>query len=268
MGFADSSGVRLYWRLEGAEERPVILLLHPLGSDLNIWDRTVPLLSQRLRVLRMDMRGHGASGGCAGDQSLQTLTQDALAVLEAARVTRAAVCGLSIGGMIALSLALTAPARLEALICACTSAKMDRQLWVERIATIRREGIAPLAPAALQRYLTPEYALSHPEIVGTLRTALLGTDAEAYAGCAAAIRDMDLVQELAAIDLPTLVIFGQHDTSTPLQGHAQVLLGRIPGARGCELPTAHFACLEAPEAFAAAVCDFVMGVRAAWESRR
>ncbi len=57
MGFAVRSGVRLYWRLEGARERPTLLLLHPLGSDLNIWDRTLPLLTARLRVLRMDLRG-------------------------------------------------------------------------------------------------------------------------------------------------------------------------------------------------------------------
>ncbi len=82
-------------------------------------------------------------------------------------------------------------------------------------------------------------------------------DAEGYAGCAAAIRDMDLEPWLGQIPQPTLVMVGQRDTSTPLLGHGDRLLDGIPGARVCELPAAHFACLEAPEAFAAGVCEFL-----------
>lgn len=259
MSFAVQSGVRLYWRLEGATDRPVLLLLHALGSDLNLWDRTLPLLTRELRVLRMDLRGHGASDAPPGDYSLQLLAADALAVMDAADVPRAAVCGLSLGGMIAMSLALHAPQRVGSLICACTSPKMDAKLWTERIATIRSQGIAAVAEAAMQRFFSAEFAAAHPDIIGTFRTALLATQSEGYAGCAAAIRDMDLVPQLAKIRAPTLVISGQRDVSTPLQGHGERLLAGIGGARLRELPAAHFAAVEAPESFARAVGDFLAG---------
>src|SRR5690242_6725205 len=115
MGFRERSGVRLYWRLEGASGQQVLVLLHPLGSDLNLWDRAMPYLTRQLQVLRMDLRGHGASDVQAGDRSLQTLAADALAVMDAAGVSDAAICGLSLGGMIAMALAVAAPARVTAL---------------------------------------------------------------------------------------------------------------------------------------------------------
>lgn len=266
MGFAVRSGVRLYWRLEGASDLPVLVLLHPLGSDLNSWDRTLPWLTRQLRVLRLDLTGHGASDTQAGDHSLQSLAADVVAVMDAARVSQAAICGLSLGGMVAMSLALSAPERVSALVCACTSPRMDAKLWAERIATIRSQGLAAVAEAALQRYFSPEFAQAHPEITGTIRTALLGMDAEGYAGCAAAIRDMDLIPRLGQIRAPTLVISGEHDVSTPLRGHGERLLAGIAGARGIELPAAHFAALEMPEAFANAVCAFVAGPRSATSS--
>ncbi|HTT03912.1 MAG TPA: 3-oxoadipate enol-lactonase [Steroidobacteraceae bacterium] len=266
MGFARRSGKRLYWRLEGASDRPVLLLLHPLGSDLNSWDLALPWLTRRLRVLRMDFTGHGASDVQPGDHSLQSLADDVVAVMDASSISRAAICGLSLGGMVAMSLAQSTPERVSALVCACTSARMDGKLWAERIATIRSQGLAAVADAALQRYFSPAFAQAHPEITGTIRTALLGMDAEGYAGCAAAIRDMDLIPRLGQIRAPTLVISGQYDVSTPLRGHGEHLLAGIAGAEGCELPAAHFAALETPEAFANAVCAFVDGPRSATAS--
>ena len=257
MGFAVRSGVRLYWRLEGASDLPVLVLLHPLGSDLNCWDRVLPFLTRQVRVLRMDFIGHGASDTQPGDHSLQSLAADVLAVMDAARVSRAAICGLSLGGMVAMAQALSAPERISALVCACTSARMDAKLWAERIATIRSQGLAAVADTAMQRYFSPHFAQAHPEVTGTVRTALLGMDAEGYAGCAAAIRDMDLVPRLGQIRVPTLVISGQYDVSTPLRGHGEQLLAGIAGAQGCELPAAHFAALEMPEAFADSVCEFL-----------
>jgi pimeloyl-ACP methyl ester carboxylesterase len=151
------------------------------------------------------------------------------------------------------------PARVTALVCACTSPRMDAQLWAERIRTIRSSGLAAIADAALQRYFSPEFAAAHPDVTGTILTALLAMDAEGYAGCAAAIRDMDLVPRLQQIRAPTLVISGQRDVATPLAGHGERLLAGIAQARLCELPTAHFAALEAPEPFANAVADFLAG---------
>ena len=257
MPFASHDGARLYWRLDGAADKPALLLLNSIGTDMGLWDAVVPVLTPQFRVLRMDARGHGASDAPAGEYSLELLAGDALAAMDAAGIARAAVCGLSLGGMIAMTLALSAPSRVSALICACTSAQMDPAVWRARIEMVRAQGTAAIADAALQRFFAPDFTLTHPDLVATTRTALLAMSAEGYAGCAAAIRDMALIDKLAAITAPTLVISGAKDVSTPFVGHGEHIAAAIAGARTASLDTAHFASLEAPAAFAGAVRAFL-----------
>jgi len=262
MAFASNEGVRLYWRLDGAVDRPVLLLLNSIGTDMGLWDPVVPRLLPGLRVLRMDARGHGASDAPAGDYSLETLAADALAVMDAAGVESAAVCGLSLGGMIAMTLALITPTRVSALICACTSPQMDSAAWQGRIDTVRSEGLAAIADMALGRFFSEGFIRTHPETVATTRTALLAISADGYAGCGAAIRDMRLTGRLAAITAPTLVIAGTRDVSTPFDGHGDRIVAAIVGARAASLDAAHLACLEAPAAFAGLVHGFLTEVQA------
>jgi len=257
MAFASNGDVRLYWRLEGAADRPALLLLNSIGTDLGLWDLVVPHLLPRFRVLRMDTRGHGASDAPAGDYSLSDLASDSLAVMEAAGVERAAVCGVSLGGMIAMQLALQAPERISSLVLACTSAAMDREIWRARVDTVRSEGTAAIAEAAMGRFFSEKFRRQHPEIVETVRTGLLASSAEGYAGCAAAIRDMELADRLPSIAVPTLVVTGSKDASTPAEGHGDRLAAAFPGARSVSLPTAHLPCLEAPAALAGAISDFL-----------
>ena len=257
MAFASNQGVRLYWRLDGEPDKPALLLLNSIGTDMSLWDRVVPLLLPKCRVLRMDARGHGASDAPAGDYSLETLASDALAVMDAAGVQVAAVCGLSLGGMIAMTLALRAPQRLSALICACTSAQMDVEAWRTRVDTVRTQGMAAITDMALQRFFSDLFARAHPEVTASVRTGLLTMSPDGYAGCGGAIRDMDLAGRLAAIAAPALVICGSRDVSTPFEGHGERILAAIPGARSVTLDAAHLACLETPDAFAGAVRDFL-----------
>jgi 3-oxoadipate enol-lactonase/4-carboxymuconolactone decarboxylase len=260
MAFANHEGARLYWRLEGAAGRPVLLLLNSIGTDMSLWDRAAPYLLGQFQLLRMDTRGHGASDAPAGDYRLEQLALDAVAVMDAAQVQRAVVCGISLGGMIALRLALQAPQRLTALICACSSAQMNAQAWARRIDTVRTQGMAAIADVVMQRFFADGFRGAHPELCTSVRTALLAMSADGYAGCAAAVRDLDLADRLGAITAPTLVISGRHDISTPFTGHGERILDAIAGARHVSVNAAHLACVEAPAAFAAAVCGFVTEV--------
>jgi 3-oxoadipate enol-lactonase/4-carboxymuconolactone decarboxylase len=177
--------------------------------------------------------------------------------MTAAGVDRAAVCGVSLGGMIAMELALQAPARITALVLACTSAAMDRDIWRARVDTVRSQGTAAIAEAAMGRFFSEPFRRQHPEIVETVRTGLLASSAEGYAGCAAAIRDMELADRLSSIAVPTLVVTGSKDVSTPAEGHGDRLVAAIPGALGVSLPTAHLPCLESPAALAGVISDFL-----------
>jgi 3-oxoadipate enol-lactonase/4-carboxymuconolactone decarboxylase len=257
MAFAIHDGVRLYWRLDGAADRPVLVLLNSIGTDLSLFDAAAPHLLPAFRLLRIDTRGHGASDAPAGDYTLDLLAGDVLAVMDAADVATASLCGVSLGGMIAMTLALKAPARVEALVLACTSAAMDVATWESRIAMVRSSGMAAVADLALGRFFSHEFRAHHPETVETVRAGLLTTSPDGYSGCGAAIRDMTLPPRLPGITAPTLVIGGQADISTPFEGHGDKIAAAIPGAQTAMLATAHLPCLEAPAAFAGAVRGFL-----------
>jgi 3-oxoadipate enol-lactonase / 4-carboxymuconolactone decarboxylase len=257
MPFAHNAGARLYWKSDGEATRPPLLLLNSIGTDMGSWDRALPYLLVHFRVLRMDTRGHGASDAPGGEYSLDLLADDALAVLDAAGVEGAAICGVSLGGMTAMTLALKAPQRVKALIPACTSPKMDAETWRARIAAVLAGGTASIAEAAIGRFFSPSFAAQHPEATDGVRASLLDMSDEGYAACGAAIRDMDLRPRLAEIAAPTLVISGEIDVSTPFPDHGRLIAEGIPGARTALLDAPHLAQVEAPSAFAAAVTGFL-----------
>ncbi|MDB5480848.1 MAG: 3-oxoadipate enol-lactonase [Caulobacteraceae bacterium] len=259
MAFVTRRGMRLYWRQDGRADGPPLLLLNAIGTDVTLWDAVLPLLARTFRVIRMDTRGHGASDAPPGDYDLQTLAEDALAVLDAAAIPKATVCGLSLGGMVAMTLALVAPDRVSALIAACTSPAMDPEVWEARRRTVLEQGMAAVAEAALSRFFSEAFRMGRPEVVDTVRAGLLATPAAGYAGCAAAIRDMKLAEALGGITVPTLVIAGARDVSTPFEGHGAAIAAAVPGAEALVLDAGHLACLEAPDAFAGAVRDFLLG---------
>lgn len=259
MPFSDGAGARIYWKLEGAADKPALVLLNSIGTDMSLWDRCVPLLLNDFRLLRIDTRGHGASDAPGGDYSLPMLASDVVSVMEAAGIDKAAIAGVSLGGMIAMELALTHPERITQLALICTSASMDRSVWVERIKAVREGGTAAIAEAALGRFFTPAFAASHSGIVESTRHALVSMPRDGYAGAGAAIRDMDVAGRLGRIEAPTLVVTGERDVSTPYAGHGEHLVSGIAGATLARVDSAHLPPLEAPGPLAAALRGFLLG---------
>lgn len=257
MPFATSHGARIYWRADGAAEKPALLLLTSIGTDLSLYDPVIPLLTPDFRVLRMDTRGHGASDAPAGDYSLDLLADDALAVLDAAGAARASICGTSLGAMIAMALAPKASDRVEALILACTSPAMDPTVWNDRLTLIRAEGLGAITEAVMGRFFSDDFRAQHPEVVQTVRAGMLAQSVDGYCGCGAAIRDMALLEDLPSVTAPTLVITGAKDAATPYEGHAERIVEAVPGARHLQIGGAHLPSLEAPTALAGAIRDFV-----------
>ena len=110
----------------------------------------------------------------------------------------------------------------------------------------------------MQRFFTRESLAANPPDVASMRRTLIATDPVGYGGCCAAIRDLDNVPLLKSIRTPTLVIFGEHDISTPWTANSDILASSIQGAHAVGLPTAHLSNLEAPRSFSAALFDFLM----------
>jgi 3-oxoadipate enol-lactonase/4-carboxymuconolactone decarboxylase len=219
----------------------------------------MPALLRRFRVLRLDLRGHGASDAPAGDYTIAQLGRDVLAVADAAGVARFAYCGLSLGGMIGQWLGANAGDRIERMVLANTSPRMaDPGLFEVRRAAVLERGMSAIEEPVMQRFFSARVLSSGSAAVESIRTALLATSPVGYAGCCAAVRDMDQRPTLAGIQVPVLVIAGDQDLSTPWTGHGDVLAGGIPGARAVRLAAAHLSNVERPSSFTAALFDFLL----------
>ncbi len=257
MPFATNANCRIYWRLQGAADKPVIVMLNSIGTDYTLYDDVAPKLVNDFQLLRIDTRGHGASDAPTGDYTLDLLADDVLAVMDAAGVKKAILCGISLGGMMAMKIALKAPSRVEALILAFTSSVMDPAFWIKRVSDVRANGMASIADAAISRLFSEEFFKADKTAINTARNVLVTMSGDGYAGCGAAIRDMNLLPDLPTISVPTLVLGGDMDTATPFEGNGDKIAAAIPGAQSAVLHAGHLGSTENPEAFAAAVRTFL-----------
>jgi len=251
--------ITCYYRLEGPDDAPVLMLSHSLGLDHGMWDRQVADLVPHFRVLRYDTRGHGASRATEGDYSVELLASDALALADALNVGQFAFCGLSLGGMIGQWLGVHAAGRVTQLVLANTSARLsDPSLMEARRQAVLAGGIRAIEETAMARYFSPRVLASDGVDVAYARRTLRTTDPTGYAGCCAALRDLDHLDMLARIRVPALVIGGDLDVPMPWEDHSAVLVSRIAGARAVKLNAGHLSNLEKPRSFSAALFDFLL----------
>jgi 3-oxoadipate enol-lactonase len=239
--------VTLYYRLDGSHGAPPLMLCNSLGTTLEMWDPQVPALSTQFRLVRYDRRGHGRSPVPPGPYSIDDLGRDALDLLDDLGIERVSFCGLSIGGMVGMWLASEAPERIDRLVlCSAAPTLPPREQWLERAATVRAEGVAAIADAAIDRWFTP---LAPDSLRESFRTMLVETPAEGYAGCCEALADVDLRGRLAAIEAPTLVVTGEDDPTAPPE-IGQRLAASISGARHVTIAGArHISNAEQPATF-------------------
>jgi 3-oxoadipate enol-lactonase len=252
------SEVRLAASVEGPDGAPVVVLANPIGTTRAIWDAQARVLRRRYRLLRFELRGHGAPPGPGGQltrsdappgpYSIAELGTDVLGLMRDHGVTTAAYCGISLGGMIGLWLAANAPDRIGSLAVCCTAITPmpSRQAWLDRVALVRSGGMAAIAGMVPPRWFTPGFITGEPAAVSSVMDMLLGTDPEGYAGCGEAIANMDLRPLLGSVKAPTLVIAGAEDPAAPPWQGAMTAAGiahsRLRVIRG----TSHLAPYQTP----------------------
>ena len=260
--FLDADGVLLHVRCDeptspaAGETSPPLLFLHSLGTELRIWDAVVAHLPG-FRRARFDLRGHGLSDAPAGDYALATLAADALRVLDHVGAERAVLVGVSIGGQVAMQVALDAPERVAGLVLLDTAARIrDRDAWEARRDEVRNGGLASGADAVVGRWWP---ASSHAVERRGYRNLLLRTPVAGYLGACAALRDADLRPRTSDVTAPALVLCGAEDTATP-PALVQALAASLPDARYVEIAGAgHLPCLDRPAEVAAHVASFMEG---------
>lgn len=245
--------------LEGPAGAPVLMLSNSLGTSMDMWQQQADVLSQRYRVLRYDSRGHGASAGAAsGDAfTLDQLGADVLRLLDALNIARVSFCGISMGGMIGLWLAIHAGNRLEHLVVANSSAKIGTpQGWRDRAALVSAQGLNAVADGAAGRWFSARFRAEAPQQVARYVDALRHSPAAGYAACCAALAQADLRDDVARIATPTLLIAGLQDEVTTV-ADAHFLRERITGAVCVELDASHLSNIEAADAFTRQLQQFL-----------
>jgi len=237
---------------------PALLLINSLGASLEMWDEQVAALGERYEIVRYDARGHGKSTlGANKELTLEDLAADALAVLDACGIARAHVCGLSLGGMVAMTIAQRWPDRVLKLALCNTSTHMPpRENWQSRIEKVRKEGLAETAEATLGRWFTPAFHQTEPAKVDQVRQMILKTDPQGYAACSAAIRDMDMREPISSITARTLVIAGTQDPATP-PAHSEQIASKIADSKLVLLECAHLSNVECSAEFNKALSEFL-----------
>jgi 3-oxoadipate enol-lactonase / 4-carboxymuconolactone decarboxylase len=259
MPIVDVNGHDCYYRFDGRDDDPVLVLSHSLGLDHGMWDRQTLDLLPHARILRYDTRGHGATSAPAGDYTIEQLGRDVLALADALRIERFAFCGLSLGGMIGQWLGAHAPERLTHLVLANTSPRLtEPQMMEARRQIVLDKGMPGIADVVMGRFFSPRVLAANPPSVASARRTLLSTNPAGYAGCCAAIRDMDQRALLSRIRTPTLVISGDGDVGMPWPDHGEPLTRSIAGARAVRLPAAHLSNLERPHSFSHALLEFLV----------
>lgn len=246
----------IHYRDDGPRDGPVLVLAHPLGLDLTVWDALLPLLPSGLRVIRADARGHGGSGRPAGPWNLGAMVRDAERLLDHLGLRDAVMLGCSMGGMVAQALAVKRLDLIRALVLTNTATRIATEaIWQDRIAQVRAAGsVTVLASATATRWFG---RAAGGDLARHWQARLAACDPEGWCLAAGAVAGADLYTPTAGLRLPVLCLAGANDGSTP-PDMVRELADLIPGAEFHLIRGAgHLPMLDQPEALAKAVTVFL-----------
>lgn len=253
----------LNYRREG--EGPDLVLIHGVGSHLSDWSGVASRLKGKFRLLRFDLRGHGESGAPSGPYDIAMLTGDLVALMDELGIASAHIAGFSLGGLIAQSMALGHPERVNRLALLSTVAGRtaeERERVVGRLDFIANSHPADYFDQSVDRWFTPEFQQANPDIIAGRKKVVSSMDGEAYASAYHALAMTDFSGQISAIQAPTLVVTGEHDIgSNPRM--AGFMAETIPDSRLMILPgLRHSILLQAPDTVAELLTEFLTGEQA------
>src|SRR5215204_3995679 len=262
-GLANVRGIEMAY--DDVGRGAAVVPLHGFPFDRSMWREQSQALSSTCRVVAPDLRGQGETSLGGVDVTMGEMAEDVASLLDALKVERAVLGGLSMGGYVAFEFFRRFPERVRALVLADTRPQADtdeaRHAREGNAQRVLRGGMASLVDSMLPKLLSAATRESKPDVVERVRTMMLGIVPE---GAAAALRAMgvrrDQTDLLPSIDVPTLIVVGGEDTITP-PSDAEAMCEKIKGARLVRIEgAAHLSNVERPEEFNRALGDFVGGL--------
>lgn len=256
--FIEAGSVRFRVRYEGPKGTMPLMFSNSLGCSLEMWDAQAAHFAKTRRVIRYDVRGHGDSSTPDGRWSIGDLAQDALRIMDALHLHKVDFAGCSMGGMVGQWLVTHHGDRIGKAVLGNTAAFMGPPAtdWNARIRMAHAKGMDPIAEAMKLRWFTKRFNEANPAEVTRVTDQVKRATPAGYAGCCAAIRDMDQRESIKSARNPVLVVIGSQDpATTPAAG--EIIAANIRGAKTLVLDAAHISNCEQPEAYNAGVSAFL-----------
>jgi len=248
-------------RLHSTGDGPPVVLLHCLGVDRRVWNRSVERLKNAFTLYTYDFPGHGGTPLPGGSYAIEDLSHQLDGIMGHAGIERAHVVGISMGGIVAQHFAATYPRRVNRLVLADTTSRYVepmRAMWAQRAAGARREGVNSLAEGILKIWFTDDFIAQGGEAVRYVRECFATMPGEAYALACEALAAADMEPVVPRIQAPTLVVCGSEDIPSFVDA-ARWLKENIRSARLEWLaPAKHCSVMEQPDAFALLLRGFFM----------
>ena len=245
---------RSTWQLNTVRTGPrggtPVVLVHPVGLDLTYWDNQIAALRDKFDVVAFDLPGHGSSPAKPEDWSLPQAVSFMNQVVEQTGSPAAHIVGLSVGGVIAQAFALAKPERVRSLALLSTAptfSEQGREAMRKRANNALSGGMQAVLQECLDRWFTPATITRRPDLVDRVKKTLLADDPAVHGAMWDMISGTEFVSQLGSIKVPTLIVTGELDPSSP-PSSAKLLHEGIAGSMLHIVPDySHMLPLEAPE---------------------
>ncbi|MGO4596367.1 alpha/beta fold hydrolase [Terrabacter sp. 2RAF25] len=247
-------------------EQPTGLLV--VGPSLGtavvpLWAACVDELPRDLAVVGWDLPGHGASARHDHPFTVQDLARAVVEATDGVRADSVApvlYAGVSLGGAVALALAIDHVGSFEGVVSIASGAKIGEAAgWLERADLVRRAGTPVMVEGSAKRWFAPGFIDREPAHAAQLLSSLQDADSASYARCCEALAAFDVRDDLGGVEIPVLALAGELDEVAPPE-MSELVAQRSGGASGVLAGAAHLPPAEQPEATARALADFIAGV--------
>jgi len=216
---------------EGESGAPVIIFIHGFPFNKSMWDKQFKALKENYRVIAYDVRGHGNSDAGKGDFSIELFANDLLSFMDALKIDKAMLCGLSMGGYIALNAVENYPDRFDALILSDTTCVADtpeaKEKRLKAIESIKKSGVEKYAEESIKNLFAPESLSTKKEEIAAVREMIVNTSKQSlYKTLQAFYKRKETCSKLHDINVPVLIVVGKEDKITPPEA-AQMMHEKI-----------------------------------------
>ncbi|MGU3576626.1 3-oxoadipate enol-lactonase [Brucellaceae bacterium C25G] len=259
MNFADINSVTIHYEFKKTRtDKPVLIFINSLGTDLRIWDDVRNRLGDEISTLVYDKRGHGLSDIGNTPYSIEILANDLIALTDQLSIKKAVICGLSVGGLIAQGVYAARPELVRGLILSNTAHKIgSADMWNARIDAITNDGLKSILDTTMPRWFTDAYRQPDNPTYRAYCNMFVRQPVEGYTATCAALRDADFTQTATSITVPVMCIAADQDGSTP-PALVRDLASLVPNAEMLEISdSGHIPCIEQPDIYAGLIRRFM-----------